>query len=168
MPKPERRATICGFGTTTLPLRAEICPTHRRKPWLRPVAFPTRISSRRSSTFLRNGISSYGYSRTRPTRCSGSALCERNRRAVAAADDHANAFTLVGRVASGKNRRKSGGSARFGNDRGVVPEVALRRDDVFVAHEHHTVDIAPCDGKDEIADARRRQRVVRDAAGGCV
>ena len=55
---------------------------------------------------------------------------------VGAADEDADAFVFPGTVGAGKEGGEGGGACRFGDDRDLAPEPALRLDDGVVGDQN--------------------------------
>src|ERR1700733_309758 len=77
---------------------------------------------------------------------------------VSAANQHTDALARPGYISPGDERRHSRRAAGFRDDPQRLPQASLSFPNRVVRYQHGAVDMAPDDGKYQLADSPRRQR----------
>lgn len=86
---------------------------------------------------------------------------EIDRRRIAAADNHANAFANYRLIGPGQNGRQGRRSARLRNNPQYVPKRPLALYNCVIGNEYDAVHMIFDDWEDTFADSARRQRIRR-------
>src|SRR5579863_7014596 len=96
-------------------------------------------------------------------RCSTLSI-EIDRAGVPAANQHTDALARPRYISAGDERGHSRGTAGFRDDPQRLPQTSLSFPNRVVRYQHGAVDMALDDGKYQLADSPRRQRVRGNSA----